>query len=98
MPVQIAGRFVFQHYAAFKHMTVRDNVAFGLDVRKKPKAEIEERVREPLASSTSRASSTATRRSSREGSASGWRSPGRCGRAEGAPPRRAVRRPRRQGP
>jgi sulfate/thiosulfate transport system ATP-binding protein len=36
--------FVFQHYAAFKHMTVRDNVAFGLAVRKRPKAEIRERV------------------------------------------------------
>ena len=36
--------FVFQHYAAFKHMTVRDNVAFGLRVRKRPKAEIGERV------------------------------------------------------
>jgi sulfate/thiosulfate transport system ATP-binding protein len=36
--------FVFQHYAAFKHMTVRDNVAFGLTVRKRPKAEIRERV------------------------------------------------------
>src|SRR2546423_1702755 len=36
--------FVFQHYAAFKHMTVRDNVAFGLAVRKRPKAEICERV------------------------------------------------------
>ena len=32
--------FVFQHYAAFKHMTVRDNIAFGLKVRKRPKAEI----------------------------------------------------------
>ena len=31
--------FVFQHYAAFKHMTVRDNVAFGLTIRKRPKAE-----------------------------------------------------------
>ncbi|HEY6779436.1 MAG TPA: sulfate ABC transporter ATP-binding protein, partial [Thermoleophilaceae bacterium] len=40
--------FVFQHYAAFKHMTVRDNVAFGLTVRKKPKAEIESRVSELL--------------------------------------------------
>ena len=39
--------FVFQHYAAFKHMTVRDNVAFGLKVRKRPKAEIQERVDEP---------------------------------------------------
>jgi sulfate/thiosulfate transport system ATP-binding protein len=36
--------FVFQHYAAFKHMTVHDNVAFGLRIRKRPKAEIEERV------------------------------------------------------
>jgi sulfate transport system ATP-binding protein len=36
--------FVFQHYAAFKHMTVQDNVAFGLRIRKRPKAEIEERV------------------------------------------------------
>jgi len=35
---------VFQHYAAFKHMTVHDNVAFGLRIRKRPKAEIEERV------------------------------------------------------
>jgi sulfate transport system ATP-binding protein len=36
--------FVFQHYAAFKHMTVRDNVAFGLKIRKRPKAEIRDRV------------------------------------------------------
>jgi sulfate transport system ATP-binding protein len=41
--------FVFQHYAAFKHMTVRDNVAFGLKVRKRPKAEIRARVDELLA-------------------------------------------------
>ncbi len=40
--------FVFQHYAAFKHMTVRDNVAFGLKVRKRPKAEIADRVDELL--------------------------------------------------
>src|SRR6185503_11843008 len=36
--------FVFQHYAAFKHMTVRNNIAFGLKIRKRPKAEIAERV------------------------------------------------------
>ena len=36
--------FVFQHYAAFKHMTVRDNVAFGLQVRKRQKPEIRDRV------------------------------------------------------
>ncbi len=36
--------FVFQHYAAFKHMTVHDNVAFGLKIRKRPKAEVADRV------------------------------------------------------
>jgi sulfate transport system ATP-binding protein len=36
--------FVFQHYAAFKHMTVHDNVAFGLSVRRRPKDEIRARV------------------------------------------------------
>jgi sulfate transport system ATP-binding protein len=36
--------FVFQHYAAFKHLTVRDNVAFGLKIRKQPKAEIRDKV------------------------------------------------------
>jgi sulfate/thiosulfate transport system ATP-binding protein len=40
--------FVFQHYAPFKHMTVHDNVAFGLTVRKRPKAEIRARVEELL--------------------------------------------------
>jgi sulfate/thiosulfate transport system ATP-binding protein len=38
--------FVFQHYAAFKHMTVAKNIAFGLEVRKRPKAEIKRRVAE----------------------------------------------------
>ncbi len=36
--------FVFQHYAAFKHMTVWKNVAFGLEIRRRPKREIKERV------------------------------------------------------
>jgi sulfate/thiosulfate transport system ATP-binding protein len=40
--------FVFQHYAAFKHMTVFGNVAFGLEVRHKPKAEVRRRVNELL--------------------------------------------------
>ena len=39
---------VFQHYAAFKHMTVEDNVAFGLTIRKRPRAEIRTRVHELL--------------------------------------------------
>lgn len=36
--------FVFQHYAAFKHMTVAKNIAFGLEIRKLPKARIKEKV------------------------------------------------------
>jgi len=40
--------FVFQHYAPFKHMTVHDNVAFGLTVRKRPRAEVDARVLELL--------------------------------------------------
>jgi sulfate transport system ATP-binding protein len=47
VPAQDRGvGFVFQHYAAFKHMTVRDNIAFGLTIRKRPRSEIESRVRE----------------------------------------------------
>ncbi|TDD85112.1 sulfate ABC transporter ATP-binding protein [Actinomadura darangshiensis] len=40
--------FVFQHYAAFKHLTVFENVAFGLKIRKRPKEEIRRRVAELL--------------------------------------------------
>jgi sulfate/thiosulfate transport system ATP-binding protein len=40
--------FVFQHYAAFPHLTVARNVAFGLEVRHRPKAEIRAKVREML--------------------------------------------------
>ena len=40
--------FVFQHYAPFKHMTVWDNVAFGMQIRRRPKAEIRRRVDELL--------------------------------------------------
>ncbi|HEY6531848.1 MAG TPA: TOBE-like domain-containing protein [Acidimicrobiales bacterium] len=40
--------FVFQHYAAFKHLSVARNVAFGLEIRRRPKAEIKARVAELL--------------------------------------------------
>ena len=40
--------FVFQHYAAFKHLSVYRNVAFGLEIRKRPSAEIRRRVHELL--------------------------------------------------
>ena len=47
-PQQRGVGFVFQHYAAFKHMTVAKNVAFGLEIRRRPKAEIQARVAELL--------------------------------------------------
>ena len=40
--------FVFQHYAPFTHMTVWDNIAFGLTIRRRPKDEIHARVTELL--------------------------------------------------
>jgi sulfate transport system ATP-binding protein len=47
-PQQRGVGFVFQHYAAFKHMTVWDNVAFGLRIRRRPRAEIKQRVTDLL--------------------------------------------------
>src|ERR1700730_3309330 len=40
--------FCFQHYAPFRHLTVRRNVAFGLEIRRRPKAEIRAKVDELL--------------------------------------------------
>jgi sulfate/thiosulfate transport system ATP-binding protein len=40
--------FVFQHYALFKHLTVRQNIAFGLEIRSSPKNKIKNRVSELL--------------------------------------------------
>jgi sulfate/thiosulfate transport system ATP-binding protein len=40
--------FVFQHYALFKHLTIRQNIGFGLDIRKVPRTEIKARVEELL--------------------------------------------------
>jgi sulfate transport system ATP-binding protein len=49
VPVERRGiGFVFQHYAAFKHMTVRRNVAFGLEIRRRPRKVVRERVEELL--------------------------------------------------
>src|SRR2546427_7228499 len=45
LPPQRRGiGFVFQHYAPFRHMTVWDNVAFGLTIRKRPRVEIRGRL------------------------------------------------------
>jgi sulfate transport system ATP-binding protein len=49
LPPQKRGiGFVFQHYAAFKHLSVRDNIGFGLKIRKRPKPEIKAKVDELL--------------------------------------------------
>jgi sulfate transport system ATP-binding protein len=40
--------FVFQHYALFKHLTIRENIAFGLNIRNAPKARTKTRVNELL--------------------------------------------------
>ncbi|MCY1021779.1 sulfate/molybdate ABC transporter ATP-binding protein [Pyxidicoccus sp. MSG2] len=49
MPVQQRGvGVVFQSYALFRHMTVRENIAFGLEVRSTPRAETAARVDEML--------------------------------------------------
>ncbi len=49
LPVQKRNvGFVFQHYAAFKHLNVARNVAFGLEIRKRPKEEIKAKVDELL--------------------------------------------------
>ncbi|HEY0889223.1 MAG TPA: sulfate ABC transporter ATP-binding protein [Nocardioides sp.] len=49
LPVQKRNvGFVFQHYAAFKHLSVARNVAFGLEIRKRPKPEIKAKVDELL--------------------------------------------------
>jgi sulfate transport system ATP-binding protein len=49
LPAQKRGvGFVFQHYAAFKHLTVAKNVAFGLEIRKQPKDVVARRVDELL--------------------------------------------------
>ncbi len=49
VPVRKRGvGFVFQHYAAFKHLSVFRNIAFGLEIRRRPAAEIKARVDELL--------------------------------------------------
>jgi ABC-type Fe3+/spermidine/putrescine transport system ATPase subunit len=59
---------VFQHYALFPHLTVEQNVAYGLRVAKRPEAEIAFRVKEALDKVKSR-----SRRKSAEGNSNGSR-------------------------
>ena len=90
--------FVFQHYALFRHMTVFENVAFGLRVRKRPKSEVRERVRELL--HLVRLEGLERRYPSQLSGGQRQRvalARALAARAEGAAARRAVRRARRQG-
>jgi len=48
-PYRRPVNIVFQNYALFPHLTVAQNIAFGLSVKRVPKGEQEERVREALA-------------------------------------------------
>ena len=65
--------FVFQHYALFRHMTVFENIAFGLRVRGWPDAEVRQRVRRVAAADPAgRAGAGATRRSCPAASGSAW--------------------------
>ncbi len=66
--------FVFQHYAPFKHMTVHDNVAFGLTRAQAPEGgDPRARAASCSGSSGSRGSPTAIRHSCRAASCSAWR-------------------------
>ena len=90
--------FVFQHYAAFKHMTVYDNIAFGLKIKGEGSGTIRERVKQlidlvHLTGFEKRYPEPALRRAASADGAG----QGAGGRAAGAAARRAVRRPRRQG-
>ena len=98
LPVQQRGvGFVFQHYALFRHMTVRQNIAFGLEVQKpRPEAEIRRAGRRAArpgpAHRLRRALSVAALR---RPAAAGGPGPGAGAAAQGPAARRALRRPRR---
>ena len=73
-PVKRNVAMVFQNYALYPHMTVFKNIAFPLQIAKKPKTEVDAAVRRPRASSRSRSCSTGIRASCPAGSASVSRS------------------------
>ena len=88
--------FCFQHYAAFKHMTVGNNVAFGLSIRKRPKNEIQRaRPRAAVARPARGADRPLPVAALRRPAPADGARAGARGRAEGAAARRAVRGARR---
>ena len=88
--------FVFQHYALFRHMTVFENVAFGLRVRRAPKAKSTSACANCCTWCGSTASSGAIRRSFPAANGSAWPWPGRWPSNRGVAAGRTVRGPRRQ--
>ena len=68
---------VFQSYALYPHLSVYDNIAFGLKLKKVPKDEIDKRVPRPRGSSASRTSWSGSRARSPAASASASRWAGR---------------------
>ena len=64
---------VFQNYALYPHMTVRQNMGFALKLAGAPRKEIARKVEEAARVLESSDTSTASPRTSRVGSASGWR-------------------------
>ena len=94
--------FVFQHYALFNHMSVFENVAFGLKVRPRQQAPVERRNREarrgaPGAGSARRPRGSLSRPPVGRPAAARRAGPRARDRPQGAAARRAVRRARRQG-
>jgi putative spermidine/putrescine transport system ATP-binding protein len=85
---------VFQDYALFPHMTVQENIEYGLRVKKVPRAERRSAPARRSRSSGSRATAAASLRSSRRPAAAGRARARDRQPAPGAPPRRAARRAR----
>jgi ABC-type branched-subunit amino acid transport system ATPase component len=96
-PMERDIAMVFQNYALYPHMSVFDNMAYGLKIAKTPKAEIAERVAGGREDAAARAlPRRASRASCRAGSASAWPWGGPSCATRGVPVRRAAVEPRRQ--
>ena len=86
--------FVFQHYALFHHMTVAENIGYGLRVRNIPKSKIRERVDELLRThSARRVGDALSGPTLRRSTAARCVSPCLGGSTESIAARRALRRP-----
>jgi sn-glycerol 3-phosphate transport system ATP-binding protein len=94
-PAKRGVSMVFQNYALFPHLSVAENILFGLKVRDVPKAERDARLHAPPASSGSRRCSSASPRSSPAASSSASRSAARSWRDQGLPDGRAALQSRR---